>query len=246
MLLTHKLATLSKRDFCFYTILVFFIVYTIYLHIRASFSFPIPWNDEAWFLWQARGIQKANTLFSEVLDPDRHLIVKPPGYMIVMGLLFKVFGFSLRLARDFSFVFLVVGFGFLMALAKSLRNPILGALIGGLFLINHQFVVIGNLARMESFVFLMVAASFFLIVKEHVWKGLGLLALSPLVHPNGVYFLVAGSAVIGLQIWLGQKKVFFARSDKIFFLVVLVAWMGLYVVFSDALGIILKRHGGSV
>ena len=75
-------------------VLVAAVVY-LWLHAGASLTFPIPWPDEASAMWPAIAIERTGSLFAPQLNPERDVLWMPPGYMVVSGLIFKVFGFSL-------------------------------------------------------------------------------------------------------------------------------------------------------
>lgn len=155
-------------------ILLFFIAIAIFLHYRASYSFPIPWADEAAFVYPAISFQQANSLHAPELNAQRAILWMPPGYMIVLGTIFKLVGFSFGLARALSLLFLIISAVFLFLILRKYRAPTIALLLCGLFLLNNVGILTGNVARMESLFLLIVFAGFFYVPKQKGLSGFGL------------------------------------------------------------------------
>ena len=102
----------------FWTIFAAFIPAYLWVHRQAGLTFPVPWPDEGTLLWQALAVARDNTLFAPQINPERHVMWMPPGYMIVQGLVFKLTDFSLTWARMLSASYLL---GAVSALAASRR-----------------------------------------------------------------------------------------------------------------------------
>jgi len=204
-------------------LLLFIGAYVCVVRI-ASFGFPVPWGDESTFLWQAISFQKTNSLSAPQLLPDRPLCWMPPGYMIVTGTLFKIFGFSLGFARMLSLVFMVAAFVLLAFLIRRYGSSIPALLLCGLFLLNARFIAAGNVARMETLLLLVVVAGFLLLQNHEDYKGLALLAISPLIHPNGGYFCVAAVAYFFLSGRFHARGRILTVADKLFLVAPLVFW----------------------
>lgn len=169
------------------------------VHQEASFSLPIPWPDEALFLWQAIAFQESNHLFAPQLNPEKSLFWMLPGYMVSMGTIFKVTGFSLEKARWISWLLSLLAYFGLLALFRDSPWRILCWVIISIFFLSPEFVVMGNVARMESMLLGLVIWSFVLIQRGHFWLGLAGTCLGILIHPNGAYFLLAALAWALLQ-----------------------------------------------
>src|SRR4051812_31228006 len=73
-----------------------FVVIHIFLHLKASFSFPIPWADEAAFYFPALCFMESNSLLSPHLNEARPLFWMPPAYSVFLGSLFKIIPPSLE------------------------------------------------------------------------------------------------------------------------------------------------------
>jgi hypothetical protein len=182
------------------TLLVFLAVY-IQVHRLAGLGFPVPWPDEGSFLWQAIAVQEGNTLFAPQLNPQRHVMWMPPGYMILSGWVFKLTGFSLSWARTLSALYVMGGTVILARILSRYRFPYLYLLLCGCFLLSRDFVFTGNLARMEGMVFLMAMGGFALLQRGHRVAALALLAFTPLVHPGGLYFLAGAAVYVAVRLW---------------------------------------------
>jgi hypothetical protein len=224
----------SKSIVNFFSIILLFLFMLLYaqVHYRASFSFPIPWTeDEAVFLWPAISFQETNSLYAPELHPDRPIFLMPPAYMIVSGILFKVFGFSLAFARTLSLIFMVAAFILLVCMTRKYGFYLPSLLLCGFFLLSKQFVVTGNVARMEALLLLVVVAGFFLLQMERDYKALALLSVSPLLHPNGVYFFAAAVIYFFLCGRFRARGWTLNNSDKIFIGLSLLMWLAytLYV-----------------
>ncbi|HEY8154755.1 MAG TPA: hypothetical protein VII72_11560 [Myxococcota bacterium] len=171
----------------------------IALHARAGFSFPPPWIDEAQFLWQAKAVADTGTLLAPQLDPDSPILWMPPGWFFAMGGAFKLLGFDFALARALSLACLLAGFALLAGLLRRLPHPRAALLLAGAFFLGRTFVAAGNVARMEALLLLGVLGGFALLRSRRPWTGLALLAATPLVHPNGAWFLLGGAAWVWLE-----------------------------------------------
>ena len=196
-------------------------------HRRASFSLPIPWPDESLFLWQSVSIQQSNTLVAPQLNPDHAILWQPPAYTLLTGLLFKVTGFSLALARTLSLLLMIATFVLLVLLTRRYGYPILSILFCGMFLLSSDFVVAGNVARMEPLLLFVVCLGFLLMQRGEDWKGLALLLSAPLIHLNGLYFLVGGVAFLLLSGRFRQRKL--TRADAAILASVSVLWLALAI-----------------
>lgn len=163
------------------------IAIAVGLHLASGLRFPVPWVDESYFLLQSLSFAQGNSFFAPELIPDRPLMWMPPGYMVLLGGLFKFVEFSLRHARELSLAFYCVAIAvFCRALCGG--RPNLRHLIAAvIFLVPSSFVV-SNVARMEAMILAFglgaMAASMggrFILAGALVLGG-------ALIHPNGVYF----------------------------------------------------------
>jgi len=204
-----------------------FVLIAVFLHHKASSSFPIPWSDESAFLYQAVSFQESSSLYAPELNQNRSIFWMPPGYMILMGTIFKISGFSIDIARSLSLVFFITTFTFIVLIMQKYKHSMLSTLICGLILINQTSVITSNTARMEPLLLLIVMAGFFLLNTEKYYGGLALISISPLIHPNGCYFLLATCIYfIGNIKAIRHKKI--SRTDKFFISMSCLLWIGYF------------------
>jgi len=204
-----------------------------YVHCLASYTLPVPWPDEASFLWPAIAFARDNTLFAPQLNPTRPLLWMPPGYMLVLGAIFKVVGFSFGLARALSLGFMLGAFVLLFRMTQKHGQRLAALAFLGVFMLHPSVVVVGNVARMESLLLLGVCAGFLLLEGGRLFPGMAVLALLPLIHPNGVYFVLGGLALGVYRHRCHRARWRPGRAGLILGAVALAAWAGylLYVAF---------------
>jgi hypothetical protein len=170
-------------------------------HARLGLTFPVPWPDEASFLWQAIAVQRDTTLFAPQLRPDRHVLWMPPAYMWVAGLLFKITGFSLETARWLSAACVAAGAAALAGLFARLRHPLPALLLLAAFVHAPVTALVGNLARMEALLFALACAALLLVQRRAPFAALACAALLPLVHPIGAFFAAGTALAAGVALW---------------------------------------------
>jgi hypothetical protein len=188
---------------------------------KHELTYPVPWPDEGSFLWPALSFRDHFSLFAPELFPDREVFWMPPGFMVLEGLIFKIWSFSLGRARLLSAVFLLVALACVASMLRNSRVRIGHALILGVFLFSPIFQLAGNTARMECLVLLIASAGFSLMHAKR-WAGPSVLALAPLIHPVGIAFLSVGVAYWFVFVRRGRVL---ERADKVALGVVLVAWV---------------------
>jgi hypothetical protein len=198
-------------------------------HLAASLTFPSPSGDEAFFTWQAHAFQRSNSFIAPEIDPTRPILLLPFVYSATLGLVFKVFGSSMEIARNASVAFTLIGFTFLAVLVRRHAVPAAALLVIGAFLLNEHFVVMANEIRMESLFFAFVCGALLLVQCGRIWLALGVLSVSPMVHPNGVFYLGGVVAYLWLTgAFRGQRP---GRGAIAVFVVAALVWLahGLYV-----------------
>jgi len=174
------------------------IVLSAFAHSRAAFYLPHPWPDESAFVWPAIAFQEENTFLAPQVNPERPLMWMPPGYYAVVGLLLKVTGFSFVKVRWISWAFSVVAYLALLYFFKDRKTWYAYLVLISLTFLNVFFLVMGNVARMESLLVSVVLVGFLFLQCSRPWEGLSILAGSVLIHPNGLFFC----ALAGLwSIW---------------------------------------------
>lgn len=201
------------RDFVLWGIVGVTLATGCWVHGLAGNTLPLPWDDEVLFFWPAVHWAQENTLAAGELNPDRALQWMPPGMMVTLGTLFKWLPIRLDIARWVSWGMLALGYVCCACWIWRLKRALFGVVLLSLFFLNGAFTAAGNVARMDSWVWGMAAVAFAIL---HSSKGGNsrrlawtLLGCSPLVHPNGLYFLfAAGLAEAGERLSgkLGRSK----------------------------------------
>ena len=160
-------------------------------HIASGFALPVPWPDESAFLWQAITFQRHGILFAPELNPLREVFWMPPGYMIIIGTLFKVFGASFALARGVSLTCLIGAFLLLAGILKKQQYSFVGLILLSCVFLSIPMTAIGNTARMDAMLLFIVTACMMLLQYKQTLPALALIFITPLIHPNGLFFCLA-------------------------------------------------------
>lgn len=213
------------------------------VHQWASNTLPLPWDDEVAFFWPAVHWAQDCSLFAPELNPERDLMWMPPGMMVALGTLFKVFPAQLPVARWVSWTMLAIGFGCCICWFSRIKRGLLCALLLSGFFLNGAFTAAGNIARMDSWIWGMGAAAFMLLHSGktgwHRQLGWSLLGVMPLVHPNGLYFLLAaGLAEIGCRLttkWhdrnLDYRPIYRKRRKTVLWPILITMLWGVYGIY---------------
>ena len=198
-----------------------------FVHSRARLGFhsPTPWPDEASFLWQAIAFAEHGSLAAPEIHPERPVHWMPPGYMVLSGLIFKLTGFSFGLARWLSTLYLWGAFACLLGVTRSFAARFGHLALIAVFAQSPIFLFAANVARMEALLLLMVAAGTLLMHRGRHYAGLSIFFLSPLVHPNGLFFAASG---IACAAWVRSRGALprFGRWDLLVIGLVGISWLG--------------------
>ncbi len=220
-----------------------------WVHGMAGNTLPLPWDDEVSFFWPAVHWAQENTLLAPELNPDRDVMWMPPGMMVVLGTLFKVLPIRLEVARWVTWAMLAMGYLCCMQWVGRMKRAVFCACLLSGFFLNGAFTAAGNVVRMDAWVWGMGSAGFMLLhSKGSGWKkrlGWTLLGCSPLVHPNGLYFMLA-ALLAKAGLWIADKREnfrenpsgrlsVFGKESLPWWLVVLAVWI--------AYGVYAMRHG---
>ncbi len=169
---------------------------SVYLHKQAGYTMPPPWPDETHFLYQSAAVAEHNSLFSPELNPNRDIMWQPPGYFLMVGGVFKLFGISLQVARYFSLFCIIAAFGVFCFLCRALWLPWPAYVLGALFWVNSQFVACGNIARMEAPLILTgLLGTYLVVIRRPIW-GVAVLAAGLLLHFNSLFFAASAIATV--------------------------------------------------
>jgi len=222
----------TRQQVTVYALIAVFAGLIWILHLAAGMTYPIPWFDEGCYLFPAYSFAKFNTFLGPLFGPKIDTILMPPFHTALMGVLFKISGFSLAAARHASGIFMIASF-VLTALALKNYFPKYAVIVlCGLFYTNRFFIITGNNARMESLVLLAAAAGFYCLQKNRDIKGLACLALIPVIHPAGSPIFLAGVFYYLLKPALGlarQPVRTLSASDKIFAAAAVLVWFATWL-----------------
>jgi hypothetical protein len=199
----------------------------IYAHIALGYVCPLPWPDESHFVWPAISLVEHGTFIAPELNPERPIFWMPPGYVTTLGGVFVIFGTSLDTARWFSLVCVLISFVFLLLIFRAVQFSGWSYLIAGWFYLNANFVACGNVARMEALLLACALGGFYCLFSRRTVIGLAILALSPLIHPNGFYFLLAGIAHAAIEYRAERMRQRLTPASIVVVLAVVACW-GLY------------------
>jgi hypothetical protein len=193
------------------------------VHLAAGMTLPAPWGDEAFFVWQARAFERWNHFAAPELDATRPIILLPFIYQFLLGMAFKIFGYSFDLARAISLVFTLGGFGLLALGASRRAAPLCALVLISAFMFNAPFVAMANNSRMEALLFVVICGAMYLMQTGRIWLALAALAFTPMIHPNGVLFLVP--AAIFSIFWLKIHQTRPSRNTLILFGAAAAVWI---------------------
>ncbi len=180
-------------------IFILAVVVMVYVHSLAGYTLPAPWPDEAHFLWQSTAFAEHGTLFAPELNPDREILWQPPGYFVLTGAAFEIFGSSLSVARFSSLIFLLCGFAIFWLILRRFDLPWPVYLLSALFWTGSNFAACGNVARMEAPLIAFGLLGIYLLLRHRPVSGMAILSVTPLIHPNGIFFIAGGILLLILN-----------------------------------------------
>jgi hypothetical protein len=183
----------------FYHVLLPVVVLAIsgWVHGLADLTFPVPWDDEAIFIYPAASISTSGHLQTDSLNPERPVFYHPPAYPIALGLFFKIVPPGLRSARLFSWLLLAVTYVFCLRMVREFASRTQAELILSLFFLGGHTTIAGNIARPESLVLAFCLGGYLLLLKGRPWPAASVLVLGCLVHPAAWFLaLAAGGAYL--------------------------------------------------
>ena len=179
------------------------LLVSLYVHLRAGLTFPNPWNDEAWNLWQAKALVQTGTFNAPELNPDHPSMLYGGGYAAAVGGFMRMFGFTLETARHFSWLCLAGVWSLTALVLAGWPWRSLWLALSGLFFLAPVHVVTANVARPGALVLLIVTLGYWRLSKGAPLQAIFLCGLGVIVHPNALYFLLGALAYVGLapELW---------------------------------------------
>lgn len=191
---------LRSRDGLFTTgCMLFLVCVVLFVRLALGLEFPIPWNDETAFISQAFEFSRSGSFFVYGLNSERVVMWMPPGFMLVLAGVYKVFGYSFEVSRWVSCVFYLGIAGVaLLVLRTSLHGwrRHMGMLLMLVAFLSPYALVTSNIARMEALYSLIFMLSLLASLKRQYVLGLALVLFAATVHFNAVYFLLPYAALV--------------------------------------------------
>ncbi|MEO4048039.1 hypothetical protein AAFN46_13215 [Pseudomonas sp. CAU 1711] len=171
------------------------LVGAVVLFIRMSlgFEFPIPWNDETAFTSQAFEFSHTGSFYVYGLNSERVVMWMPPGYMLLLSGIYKIFGYSFEISRWASTLMYLGCFGVglvIVHITLSGWRQRLALVLMLLAFLSPYSLAISNIARMEGLYTLIFLLSLLAVLRDKYALGLALVLLGAIVHFNAVYFLL--------------------------------------------------------
>jgi hypothetical protein len=174
------------------------------IRLGMGFEFPVPWNDETAFTAQAFEFSRTGSFYVYGLNTERVVMWMPPGYMLLLATVYKVFGYSFEISRWVSCLLFLATFGIALGILRQLRlngwKQALALLLTLLAFLSPYSLVISNIARMEVLYALMFLGSLWAMLRSHYAFGLALVLAGAVVHFNAVYMLLPYGVLIGWKI----------------------------------------------
>jgi hypothetical protein len=175
----------------------------LFVRLALGLEFPIPWNDETAFISQAFEFSRTGSFYVYGLNSERVVMWMPPGFMLLLAGVYKVFGYSFDISRWVSCVlYLGASAVALLVLRDSLRGwrRQLGLLLMLLAFLSPYSLAIANIARMEGLYTLIFLLSLLAALRGKYTLGLALVLLGATVHFNAVYFLLPFAVLVAWKI----------------------------------------------
>lgn len=206
----------------------------LFVRLALGMEFPIPWNDETAFISQAFEFSRTGSFYVYGLNSERVVMWMPPGFMLLLAAVYKLFGYSFEISRWVScLLYLGGGVVALLVLRHSLQGwrRHLGLLLMLMAFLSPYSLAISNIARMESLYSLLFMFSLFAALKGRYALGLALVLLSATVHFNAVYFLLPYGVLVGWKI-LRRESLVIGSWELLVLVIALLGVLGygLYVV----------------
>lgn len=178
---------------------VMVVAVVLFIRLFLGFEFPIPWNDETAFTSQAFEFSRSGSFFVWGLNSERVVMWMPPGYMLLLAAVYKLFGYSFEISRWVSCLLYLGSFGIGLAIIRATltgwRHHFGLVLMLAAFLSPYS-LAISNIARMEALYTLIFLLSLLAALRGKYGLGLALVLLGATVHYNAVYFLLPYAVLV--------------------------------------------------
>ena len=232
---THRRrhSSVGFRETVFWLFTAVLLAFLVRLHLLADLTLPTPWVDEAHFMWPAASFAADFSLFAPELDPNRVILWMPPGFTVVLGIVFRILGVSLVVARSVSLAALLVAVAALALIVRRYPLRFLSLLVLGAYFCTGVVTACGNVARPEALMIMLASLGVWVLLGPRPFSGLILLALTPLIHPAGAFFLLGALIGQAVRARLTDSSWRFGRREAGMLLAVALLW-ALYALFAVA------------
>lgn len=199
------------------------------LLVRAllGFQFPVPWPDETGFIAQAFALAYHGTLFEPALNPDRTVMWMPPGYLVLLAGIYRVFGYGFALTRWVSALAMLAGVALAARVALRLtagwHRYVALACVGVAFL-SPYVLIDANIARMEAVFALLILLALNALLDGRTLAAASVVTAAGLVHFNAIYFVPA-VVVDAAWRWASQRLARPSVADVLAAACVVAGWL---------------------
>ena len=173
-----------------YIIISFCVILLLIVLNGVGINFPLPWEDESDFIFQAIAFANHNTLFTDTLSSNRVIMWMQPAFMILAGVVFKIFGYSLEIARYISWVEYIASYILLATMINRYFYSI-GVVAISITFFLPAGIAIANVARMESSILILSILTLYLLLNKRYISAFAVILIGVLFHFNMLYFLIA-------------------------------------------------------
>lgn len=211
--MAQKIISLIKNNYLIIVILLL-SAFLRFFHL----DYQSPWLDEIHTLNEANPNASLSEVYSQILSGEQ----MPPLYFYILYFLFKIFGYSIFVARFFSAILGVLSVYVLYKLVKELIDKKTALVAALLFGMNYFMIYFSQEARPYTLFTLFMLLSFYRMlmylksstIKNAIWFGL---TASLMLHSHfiGFFTLFAQAIIFLLFLFLKKdldKKQFFKGS----------------------------------
>ena len=208
--------------------MVLLVAVVLFVRLALGMEFPIPWNDETAFISQAFEFSRTGSFYVYGLNSERVVMWMPPGYMLLLAGVYKVFGYSFDVSRWVSCLLYLgsagVGLALVQGYLQGWRRKV-ALLLMLLAFLSPYSLAISNVARMEGLYTLICLLSLFAALRGKYALGLALVLLAGTVHYNAVYFLLPYAAWVAWKI-LNRESLMVGPGELLALIIAALALAG--------------------
>jgi hypothetical protein len=198
------------------------------LHLILGMNFPLTQADEGSFLFPSVAFADHFQFYTRSLLIRSDPLWMPPGYYVIAGLILNlvdIFALSpLFVVRFLSLMFVAASVVLIFHSFRLVRVSSATAILCiGLSALLPPIVCIANLGRMEALLLMLFTLSLLQYFRGKFWSWIGIVALAPLIHPNGFWLIFAALPKVILM----SRRQSIKRPDMgdIWIFAIFIFWM---------------------